>query len=65
MNKAIKTGILSGLAGAVLGLGALNLGEHLIDSGKRAIGMGPKLEITTHICSSNQFPNNKNNLIVA
>jgi len=56
MNKAIKTGILSGIVGAVLGLGALSLSEHLIDAGKRKIGIGSRLEITTHICSSNQLP---------
>jgi len=57
MDKAIKIGVLSGIVGAVLGLGALSLSEHIIDSGKRAIGMGPRLEITTHICSPEQLPN--------
>jgi hypothetical protein len=57
MDKSIKMGILSGIVGAVLGLGALSLSERLIDAGKRTIGMGPGLEVTTHICSSNQLPN--------
>jgi len=57
MDRTIKVGFLSGLAGAVLGITALSLGGHLIDAGKRAIGIGPRLEITTHICSPEQLPN--------
>jgi len=62
MDKAIKKGLLSGIAGGILSIVALNIGGHLIDSGKRAIGIGPRLEITTHICSSEQLSNQSKDL---